>query len=29
MNDIFVSFFILYKMSYAIKEDELWKTLNL
>lgn len=29
MNDIFVSFFILFKMSYDIKEDELWKTLNL
>lgn len=29
MNDIFVSFFILYKMSYDFKEDELWKTLNL
>lgn len=29
MNDTFVSFFILYKMSYDIKEDELWKTLNL
>lgn len=29
MNDIFVSIFILYKMSYDIKEDELWKTLNL
>lgn len=29
MNDIFVSIFFFYKMSYDIKEDELWKTLNL
>lgn len=29
MNDIFVFFFIFYKMFYDIKEDELWKILNL